>query len=281
MKFAYTEEFATEVLASALRGRGWEVLAHDHPEDLLANGEVDIVMTSPLDYAGLLGGVVDYALVPGLAIVTEGFAGLMKLAFNPGLADIGTLAIKRTGSYESTIAGIVLAEKHDITPKRVVAPVDSSLDDMLRLADAALVAGDDAVFDLSGRRSLLDLTDEWGDITETPLPYRVAWGRIGGVPQEALDDLRAARDEAVLLLPDHAARSRNPDAAHDFYQHYLRGEVRYELTDSDLAALDTCYRFLFYHGAIQDIPALKYLPDGAPAGAPPPPPQKSEENGTT
>jgi len=278
VRFAYTEEFATEILASALHRRGWDVVAHDHPEDLAASGDADIVLTSPLEYARALG-VIDYALVPGFAVVTEGFAGLMKLAFNPGLADIGSLAIKRPGSYESLVAGIVLSEKHDIAPDLVVVSPESNPEEMLGAADVALLTGDDAVFDSGERRSLLDLTDEWEDIAETALPYKVAWGRVGEVPQEVLADLIAAREEAVLMLPDHAAHSRRPDAAHDFYQHYLRGEIRYGLEDADLAALDACYRYLFYYGTIQDMPALKYLPDGAPAGAPPEPPAASNGDG--
>ncbi|MDB5033224.1 MAG: hypothetical protein JWQ98_465 [Chlorobi bacterium] len=267
MRFAYRKEFATEPIADALGRRGWEIVATDHPGELVNQGEADIALTPSLEYAHAIG-VVDYALVPGLAITTRGFAGLMRLAFNKGLISFGSMAVKDPTAAEIAIARIVLSEKHDIVPKIVKVAPDASIADMLAVADCALVVGDEAIFAASSHTSALDLTDEWEDAVEAPLPYMVAWGRVAMVAQGALDDLTAARDEGVLTLADRAALHPQSAQANAFYQRYLRGEIDYTMGEPEFQALDALYRYAFYHLHIPDIPAIKLLPDGEPATTP-------------
>ncbi len=267
MRFAYRKEFATEPIASALRRRGWETIADEHPEELLARGAADVAFASPLEYGRSIG-VVDLALVPNVCIIARGFAGLVKLVFNKGLVSLQSLAVKNPSQAESLVAVMLLAEKHDIDPTIVTAPADATVEQMLALADCALLVGDDAIFNSGANSSVLDVADEWEDAVEWPLPYMVAWGRLGEVPQAALDEIAAARDEAVLTLADYAAQHPQLDAANAFYQRYLRGEVDYVLGDNELAALDAYYRYAFYYSVITDIPTLKFLPDGEPAHFP-------------
>ena len=269
IRFAYRKEFATEPLAIALARRGWMVSAVDDPAASLLEGSVDVVLTPSMDYARNVG-VVEYAMVPGVGIVTSGFAGLLKLVFNRGLTDFATIATKDVASSDAMIARIVLSEKHDIEPKLVKARA-TTLEEMLATADAALLYGDDAVFDLSGNASLLDITDEWEDMTGSTLPYMVAWGRVGEIGEDVIADLAAARDEAVLMLADFAATHEHALEASVFYESYLKGSIRYSLDEQDLVGLDALYRFAFYYTLISDVPSIKYLPDGEPANIPEPP----------
>jgi predicted solute-binding protein len=269
MRFAYRKEFATEPLARALQQRGWMVSAVDRPADALIEGAADVVLTPALDYARNVG-VVDYALAPGIGIVTTGFAGLLKLVFNRGLGGFATVAASDPDASDALVARILLSEKHDIDPK-VIPGRGRSLEQMLAIADTALLYGDDAVFDMSGNAALLDLSDEWEDMTESALPYMLAWGRVGEIDDDALAELRAARDMAVLMLPDLAATHEHASAATAFYERYLKGSIRYSLEEADLVGLDALFRYAFYYGIISDVPAIKYLPDGDPAHIPEPP----------
>lgn len=271
MRFAYRKEFATEPLAMALVRRGWEAIAVEYPGESIMTGTAEIALTTPIEYAQHLG-AIDYALVPGVAIMTTGFAGLLRVAFKKGLVSIDTLAVKKPMSSEALVARVVLSEKYDLEPRLVAMPERATLEEMIASADAALLIGDDAVFEMKGVRSILDLTDEWEDVTEMPLPYMVAWGRVDHIPEIALEELRQARDEAVLTLADYAAQHPLPNEANAFYQHYLLGDIRYTLEEPDIVALDTFYRYAFYRLAVTDIPALKYLPSGEPAGTPVRPP---------
>ncbi|MBC8144080.1 MAG: hypothetical protein H7X80_00765 [bacterium] len=269
MRFAYRKEFATEPLARVLQQRGWIVMAYDDPAQALLDHSADIVLTPALDYARNVG-IVDYALTPGVGIVTSGFAGVNKLLFKPGLTDFTTIATRDVSSSDTMIARIVLSEKHNIEPTFIAAPA-ASVEEMLKRADAAFLAGDDAVFDLTGMHSYLDLTDEWEDLSGTPLPYMIAWGRVGLVDEAMLADFTSARDAAVLTIADSAARHAHSAEANAFYERYLRGSIRYTLEDADLVGLDALYRFAFYYALVSDVPSIKYLPDGEPANIPEPP----------
>lgn len=284
MILGYTPQFALEPLVAALQRQGWTLHPTNEPEEMLLADTADVVITSPLEYASSLG-VVDYALVPEFGIMTGGFAGLLSLMFKQGLTSINTVAVKQPHGFAALVTKIILLEKYDIEPRCIPLPADSTLDQMVAAADAALLAGDDVIFDASGTRSMFDLSDEWEDMAETMLPYLVAWGRVGRLTQEQLQGFAAAAQEAGLAIPDAAARSVHPTLAGRFHQRYLRGDVRYGLREDDLPGLTTLYRYLFYHGMIQDMPALKYLPNGEPAGTPPttttPPPVESANEGTS
>src|SRR5687768_14086890 len=140
MRFAYRQEFATEPLARALAQRGWQVIAHERPADALLDGSADVVLTPALDYARNVG-VVEYALVPGIGIVTSAFAGLSKLIFNRGLSDFASIATRDVDSSDTFVARILLSEKHDLEP-RLIPAGGRPLEEMLTIADAALLYGD-------------------------------------------------------------------------------------------------------------------------------------------
>ena len=270
MILAYTPQFALEPLLATLRQQGWKLHPTNEPEEMLLADTADIVITSPLEYASTLG-VVDYALVPQFGVFTGGFAGMLNLMFNQRLTSINSVAVHQPHGFAALIARIVLLEKHNLAPRLIPVPANSTVDQMLAVADAALVAGDNAIFDDSGKRSMFDLSDEWEDMAETMLPCLVAWGRLGKCTEQQLQGFAAAAHQAGLAIPDAAANSANPRLAGRFHGRYLRGDIRYGLREKeDLPALTALYRYLFYHGMIQDMPALKYLPDGAPAGQPPP-----------
>lgn len=280
MILGYTPQFVLEPLVAALQRQGWTLHPTDEPEAMLLAGTADVVITSPLEYATSLG-LVDYALVPQFGVMTGGFAGMLKLIFNQGLASINTVAVRKPHGFAALVARIIFLEKYDITPRLVPLPDSSDVDQMLAVADAALLAGDDAIFDASGKRSMFDLSDEWEDMAETMLPYRIAWGRIGNITEPALQGFAVAAQEAGLAIPDAAAQSTNPTLAGRFHQRYLLGDVRYGLRDADIPALTTLCGYLFYHGMIHDMPTLKYLPDGEIAGPPPTPPPAEPANDET
>lgn len=279
MIVAYSPQFALQPVVAALQQQGWTLRPTTEPEEMLLADTADVVITSPLEYASSLG-LVDYALVPQFGIMTGGFAGMLKLIFNQGLTSINTIAVKQPHGFAALVARIVLLEKHDIAPRLITLPADASVPQMLAAADAALLAGDDAMFDESGIRAMFDLSDEWEDMAEAFLPYLIAWGRVGKLSDAQLQGFAAAAEQAGLAIPDAAAQSANPTLAGRFHERYLRGDVRYGLRQEDLPALNTLYRYLFYHGMVQDMPALKYLPDGQPAGPPPTPPPAEPTNGT-
>lgn len=266
MTFSYHSEFISDILADALRERGWSVRSLDSSAEpdavalLLETAGADIVLSSPLEYARAVG-IIDYALVPGVAITTRGLAGLIRLLFIQGREDIQRVVIRRGHPYETLACNMVLTEKYDIEPSFIEVDPDMSVDQMLALGDALLLTGDDAILGVGERRSFLDISDEWEDLFEEGLPYRIAWGPMGSVDQRMIDMLIEARNAAVARLVD-PPHPGNPDLrASTLHKAFRRSDISFELGDEEIRGLETFFRYAYYHGAIPDIPAIKFLSD--------------------
>lgn len=247
-----------------LRDEGWTIVPYDpytgneELQSLLVSGKVDVVLTSPLEYAGSLG-IVDYGLVPGLAVTTRGIPSIVRLLFGEGRGDIRTIASRNGHPYEVLVTRILLAEKYDLAPEVTEVSDEFVAADMLAVADAALLAGDEAILEAVEHRSQLDITDEWEDTVEESLPYLIAWGRLDGISPAMVESIIRARDSVQQHLVDVVSRHPAAAEADRFRAACDRGDISYMLDDDAIRALDTFYRYAFYHGAIQDIPSLKYV----------------------
>jgi len=228
---------------------------------LLLAGETEIVLTSPFDFAAATG-AVDLALVPNIGVTLERSPGLLLLAFNGGLGAINTIALKPGTQSEATAAGILLAEKYELRPAQAACSPNATPAAMLGAADCALLVGDDALALAPNFTRTVELADEWLDTTESPLPYLVAWGRVGGVDENDINLLRALWREGMEGITGRAAAPDAPPRAMQLAEALLRGEISTALDANAIAALEAYFRLPFYHGLTAEIPTIKFLPDG-------------------
>lgn len=268
MVFSCRGEFVSDPISQGLLDQGWTIVPYDPLTDneqlqsQLGSGAIDIVLTSPLEYARSLG-IIDYGLVPGLAVTMRGFAGVIRLLFGEGRDGIRTIATRRDRPYELLVTRMLLAEKYDLEPEFIQVDDDLPTADMLAVADAGLVAGDEAIFEAVGHRSQLDISDEWEDTVEESLPYLVAWGRLDSVSPAMIDSIIRARDTVPRYLTEQVARHPRSTEATRFQEACRRGDISYTLDADAVPSLETFYRYAFYHAAIQDIPAVKYVGEEA------------------
>ena len=259
MRLAYISELLTEPIAEELRKKGWETVASANPGADLAAGKADLVLAPALDYGRHLG-VVDYALVPDFGIIARGITGLMRIAFPAGRETLSSIAVRSMKSASSILAGIILIEKHGIEPDFVEVSEETDLAVLFEAADGAVLSGDMAINSLPYHPMALDLSDEWEDLTESPLPYLLAWGRVGAVPQEAIDEVLKARDQMTLTFPDRIAQSASPEGLQMIYERYLAGDIQFSLPREEASEILTpLFHYPFYHGIISDIPTIKFL----------------------
>ncbi len=222
-------------LAAGVKSAGsFEILSKSPSElaILLRHSELDAALLSPIDYAK------DYAMyriLPGAAAVSQGESRFALLVFNENSRNISTLLIDPHSSSEIVLAAIVLAEKYDSRPQ--LKPFSGSLNDALATASAALVVGD-AARNLSGHTNVIDLVDEWGDMTELPFVHAVWAAREGA--------LSSAEVRAITAPPDPAGNG----ASEGFY---------YSLDEEASRGLTEFYRMAYYHGILKDIPDTKFV----------------------
>ena len=229
MRLVYTSELLTEPIAEELRKKGWETATVSNPGAELAAGKADAAIAPALDYGRHLG-LADYALVPDFGIITHGIAGLIRIAFPAGRESLSSIAVRSLGSASTILAGILLIEKHGIEPDFVEVAEEADLQVMFEAADGAVLSGDEAIRSLPHYQMALDLSDEWEDLTDAPLPYMLAWGRVGHMPQERIDELLQARDQMVLTFPDRIATSEDAEGLQLIYERYLSGSIQFSLS---------------------------------------------------
>lgn len=164
--------------------------------------DVELVRAAPRDLtAALLADELDIAPIPSieycrnwrellllddLSVSSDGEVQSILLLSKEPAEDLGgkTVALTNTSRTSQALLQIVLAEKYGVKPEYFEAPPD--LPQMMRVADAALLIGDDALRALYAPGPLLryDLGSEWKDLTGCKMVYAVWAVRRGFADRE-------------------------------------------------------------------------------------------------
>src|SRR5690348_13868310 len=106
---------------------------------LLHAGDIDIGLIPSIEY---LAG--DYAIVPGVGVVSEGEVASVALFTSVPIASVRSVALDTSSLTSVALTRVLCARHFGIQPSYIHAAPD--LDRMLAQADAALVIGDPALF---------------------------------------------------------------------------------------------------------------------------------------
>lgn len=240
MRLATWPVSPAQALASVLKGAGpvTEVVAVAPYEAraALEEGRADLALVPTLDALRDLDGL---ALVPGVALA--GTTGPTRaLVVGSALDAIRTIGFDPRFGQDALLAQILLKEHYGGTPAFRPADPGAPLDALLADNDAVLA---DPEADLAGRL-VLDLGQEWVELTLRPMVWGLVAARAGTLPADAA---RALRDAALAASPPEAA--------------LLDGERAYQFTLDGYAmdGLDEFANHLYYHGALAALPDLPFV----------------------
>lgn len=150
------------------------------------------------------------------------------------------------------------------------------LEEMLRVADAALLIGDPALLALKQREAraqrtgerleYIDLGHEWRAWTGTPWVSAFWAVREAAIEQSSVtkanlvEDFELSRDHGLAHLDDlaHEWSERMPLSAAEL-RHYFRENIYYFLDETCLAGLELFYRYAAECGALGPAPKLRFL----------------------
>jgi chorismate dehydratase len=240
-------------------------LRYDVPSEcarLLHEGAIDLGLIPSIEY--LRGG--PYAIVPDLAIASDGPVASVSIFTTRPIADVRSIALDTSSRTSVALVRVLCARLFKIEPTLESRGPD--LEDMLRRCDAALIIGDKALFHapLPARSSSaaaidkIDLGAAWQQLTGLPFVYAFWAGRS---PALSPDDVRAlvtARDEGVRQ-PDALAREYL--AATPEWQargaEYLRDNIKYYLGDREREGLQLFYRFAAEAGVVERTQPLGFF----------------------
>lgn len=196
-------------------------------------GEVDLGLIPAIEYVR-----GDYALVPGMAIGSDGPILSVAIFTTRPMTSVRRLALDTSSRTSVALTHVLCERLWHVAPETVAAAPD--LDAMLAVADAALVIGDPAldIDPLPAGVEKVDLGEAWQTLTGLPFVYAAWAGRPGALTAAHVAALAAARDrglEAVDQLAAEAAHGDGTRAA--VLASYLRHNLRYAFGPREQAGL--------------------------------------------
>ncbi len=214
----------------------------------------------------------DTVVVPGCSIACEGPVRSILLLSKKPFDEIESFAADIGSRTSVVLTQIIAARKHGLRPR--VRPYPPRLDEMLELADAALVIGDAALRldpKLESWRGqpvhVYDLGAEWTEMTSLPMVFAV-WAAKKS----------AAHDSLVETLNDSASygrkhieeiisvKSERLDFPPEQVRAYLTKHIRFGLGERERDAMRLYLRLAAELGLVDPRPAIPFLAEQAVAG---------------
>lgn len=250
-------------------------LSSDTPAECaakLASGAADIglVPVAQLAFTPAL------AIIPGCAIASrDRVRSILLVVRHPdGIDGVAKVALDSASRTSATYTRILFSRFWQIQPSFIEHAPD--FEEMLRVADAALLIGDPALLALEDREArerrtgekllYLDLAHEWHKLTGTVWVSAV-WAAnpeaiaASDIPRPRVTaDFQHSRDAGLRHIDDLAdewsTRIAVPRAT---IRTYLSQNIWYSLDEPCLAGLDLFYRYGQECGALPQAPQLHFL----------------------
>ncbi len=235
---------------------GFEIL-YDIPSVCarqVRTGEASAGVIPSIEYAR---SAVPYAIVPGVAIVSDGPVGSILLFHRVPVSRIRTVAMDVSSRSSVALARIVLKERYGLDFDAVDRPPDVPA--MLEEADAALVIGDAALESTDRPEPRMDLGEAWRELTGLPFVYAFWAGKESSLSSGEVEMLIESKNLGMAALDEIAeAHARNRSRPPFFYASYLRDNLIYGLCDRERRGLMEFYNLARSCGLIQDVPELRF-----------------------
>lgn len=210
--------------------------------DRLADGTADIGLIPVIECARL-----NLPFVSELGIACRGAVRSILLISKTDPRRIRTLAADHGSRTSVMLTRILLTQRYGIDP--AIVPAAPDLNAMLRDADAALIIGDPAlrIDPASLPYPVLDLGEEWWNLTRLPMVFAMWAGRIDGVP------LRESYEYGLSRMNDYlATESSRRDIDVELAREYLTRRIVYEIGDAERSGLQ---EFLSMAQELEGVPA--------------------------
>ena len=199
--------------------------------DELRSGAADIGLVPVIELARQ----PDLAVIPGSAIASRGAVRTILLVSKKPMEEIESFAGDVSSRTSIVLTQIVLARRHGLRPR--VRPYPPKLDEMLELADAALIIGDPALRldpEMSSWRGrpahVYDIGAEWTELTGRPMVYAV-WAAKNLIAEPWLEEVFSASKRYGLerieeiVERESAARGFAPELV----RRYVTEHITYDL----------------------------------------------------
>ncbi|MBS1561898.1 MAG: hypothetical protein JSS89_09855 [Bacteroidetes bacterium] len=252
MKLAVpTNPLYTPLVANAQRvcdDRGWTLIraSEDECASLMLRNMVDAALLTPYGY-GVAVSKVDYRIVPAPMMMAHDYTNIAGVWFREHCHDVRTIASSAPRDFMMMIGSIVLSEKFEIVAD--LQHTSLPFAEAITSIDALVEWARDTV------APTLDITEEWSDLVETPLPLAFWVTRMDN------EDIDAVQDAFVSMADASASQEREiTEVVPTEGDHFPReGRISFRWSDDVEEALFATLQILFFHQHFPELPAVKIL----------------------
>ncbi len=221
---------------------------------MLENDELDVISMPSVGYFRSTG----YEIIPGSAIASNGLVESVKLFIKaPSIKKIRTVALDKDSMTSCVLTKIILCKKYSLKPEYII------LEDKQKIyneyADAFLVIGDDAMKVREEGFIVLDLGQEWNELTGLPFVYAV-WVTKSGSKFHGLSKLLIdAKERGLKLLDDIAdAEAGRLRMEKKRCLWYLTESIKYNLGEKEINGLKSFYDYALEIGEVKEGVGIEF-----------------------
>lgn len=232
---------------------GWELVYAPPSQlaDMLNAGEI---AAAPVSSFATFGSP-DFDMCPGICIAADGPVRSVLLLSKKPVENIDTIALDTSSLSGASMLKIILRELYALEPQFVRLAPDP-VSSMLVKCDAALVIGNPAMQCPKQGLHILDLGQEWRDLTGLPAVFAVWAGK--GITPELIAILHEARREGISRVREIArAESHKLGLEYELCEEYLSRVMVYELGERERQGLETFRRKAIEHGLVRVEAAVR------------------------
>jgi len=207
----------------------------------------------------------DLMVMPGCAVACRGPVRSILFVSRKPIEQIESFAADTSSRTSVALTQIWLARKFGLRPR--VRPYPPKLDEMLELADAALIIGDPALHLDPGMTAwrgqplfVYDLGAEWVEMTGQPMVFAV-WA-VKNLVADAGDPaiFQASADYGLahideIVEQEGVGRGYSPDVT----RRYLTEHISYEFGATEQRSLESFLHAAADLGLVEKMPELSYL----------------------
>jgi len=234
--------------------------------------DFEIILDTPANLSDMLGDgkletavipSIEYARIPGLKLIGDfsisslGMVNTVLLFGKREIHDIETVAVDNNSRTSVAMLRIILNERFGVNPEFI--PAMPVVADMMEIADAGLIIGDDA-FKINRKRFVTyDLGEEWYLLTGRPFVHALLAVRgdvdLGG----GLDALKRAKEIGLASINEIVlTESKRLKISRELCIDYLTKRIGYNLGDDEIEGLKYFYSLAKEHGIIDKTVSLRF-----------------------
>ncbi|MEZ5367386.1 MAG: menaquinone biosynthesis protein [Bryobacterales bacterium] len=217
--------------------------------DRLRSGTADVGLVPTIELARQR----DLVVIPGSGIICSGAVRSILLVSKKPMEAIESFSADTSSRTSVVLTQIILSRKHGVRPS--VHPYPPKLDEMMELADAALVIGDPALRidpDMAEWRGqpvhVYDIGAEWFDLTGLPMVFAI-WASKNLTADSTLASIFEDSKGYGLNHIDELVRveSGRLGLERDLVRRYVTEIIRYDLGERERTSMGL---FLQYAGEL-------------------------------